>query len=235
MAFPQLELRGLVSGAQKTGKMGRRQDFRGPFSGLSAGGGPKPQRCLAVAKLSESHNSRVIKSFWASGKLGFANRFLLHRTTQRSFAMTNPDQAVSQLSQSLAQAAESQRALAEEMTVFAKDEGLRFANLRLERNGATLEKLQNCHGVPGLIGVQQEWLRDLLQDYASQSMRLMNAMRGLTKNAMESAAENASDNIDRMQTQAQDAMERTSDAIDRAAEQTDHVVQDNNYVQETQH
>jgi hypothetical protein len=149
--------------------------------------------------------------------------------------MTHPDQAVSQLSQSLAEAAESQRALAEEITVFAKDEGLRFANLRLERNGSTLEKLQNCHGVPGLIGVQQEWVRDLLQDYASQSMRMMNAMRGLAKNAMETAAENASENIDRMQTQAQDAMERTSDAIDRAAEQTGHIVQDNNYVQETQH
>ena len=149
--------------------------------------------------------------------------------------MTHPDHAVSQLSQSLTQAAESHRALAEEMTVFAKDEGLRFANLRLERNGSTLEKLQNCHGIPGLIGVQQEWLRELLQDYSSQSMRLMNAMRGLTKNAMESAAENASDNIDRMHTQAQDAMERTSEAMDRAVEQTDHIVQDNNYVQETQH
>jgi len=149
--------------------------------------------------------------------------------------MTHPDHAVSQLSQSLTQAAESQRALAQEMTVFAKDEGLRFANLRLERNGSTLEKLQNCHGIPGLIGVQQEWLRELLQDYSSQSMRLMNAMRGLTKNAMESAAENASDNIDRMHTQAQDAMERTSEAMDRAAEQTGHIVQDNNYVQETQH
>ena len=46
------------------------------------------------------------------------------------------EQAVSQLSQSLAQAAESHRLLAEEMTSFAKDESLRFANLRLERNGS---------------------------------------------------------------------------------------------------
>lgn len=148
----------------------------------------------------------------------------------------HPDQTVSQLSQSLAQATESQRALAEEMHVFAKDEGLRFANLRLERNGSTLEKLQNCHGIPGLIGVQQEWLRDLLQDYTSQSMRVMNAMRGLTKNAMEAAAENASDNIERLHTQAKDAMERTNEAMDRAAEQVNHIVQDNNtFVQETQH
>ena len=148
----------------------------------------------------------------------------------------DPDQAVSQLSQSLAQAAESQRLLAEEMTIFAKDEGLRFANLRLERNGTTLDKLQNCHGIPGLIGVQQEWLRDLLQDYASQSMRMMGALRGLTKNAMESAAENASDNIERMRREAKDAMDKAGEAMHRAGEQVSHDMQDDsNFVQETQH
>ena len=151
---------------------------------------------------------------------------------------THPDtdQAVSQISQSLAQAAESQRLLAQEMTVFSKDEGLRFANLRLERNGATLDKLQNCHGIPGLIGVQQEWLRDFLQDYASQSMRMMGALRGLTKNAMESAAENASENIERMRHEAKDAMDKTNAAMNRAGEQISQMAQDNNnYVQETQH
>ena len=112
----------------------------------------------------------------------------------------------------------------------------RFADLRLERNGGTLDKLQSCQGIPGLIGVQQEWLRDLLQDYASQSMRMMGALRGLTKNAMESAAENASDNIDRMRKEAQDAMDKTSEAMTRAGEQASHAAQDNsNYVQETQH
>ena len=146
------------------------------------------------------------------------------------------DQAVSQLSQSLAQAAESQRLLAQEMTVFAKDEGLRFANLRLERNGSTLDKLQNCHGVPGLIGVQQEWVRDFLQDYASQSMRIMGAMRGFTKNMMESAAENASDSIERMKSQAQDAVDKTSQAMQKAGEQMSHAVQESsNFMQETHH
>jgi len=87
--------------------------------------------------------------------------------------------------------------------------------------------------------VQQEWLRDLLQDYTSQSMRLMGAMRGLTKNAMASAVETASENIDRMQQEAGDAMNRASDAMNQAGEQASHMVQQtNNYVQdlqETQH
>jgi len=157
---------------------------------------------------------------------------------------SDPDQTVSQLVQSLAQSAESGRALVEGMSVFAKDESLRFVNLRLERNGAALDKLQNCHGIPGLIGVQQEWLRDFLQDYASQGMRMMGAWRGLTKNVIESAAENAADNIDRMQHQASDVAHQAEDAIHRAGnagyqaaqqadEQIGNIAQDmnNNYIQ----
>ena len=143
--------------------------------------------------------------------------------------MNNPiehDQTVSQLGQSLAQTAESATALVEEMTLFAKDESLRFVNLRLERNGAALDRLQNCQGIPGLIGVQQEWLRDLLQDYTGQSMRWMGALRGLTRNVMEKATQNAAEGIDRMQHQAGEVMQQ-------ADEQIGNIVQDthNNYVQ----
>jgi hypothetical protein len=157
----------------------------------------------------------------------------------------DPAQAISQLgeslSQSVAQTAESQRALAKEMTGFAKDESLRFVNLRLERNGAALDKLQHCAGLPGLIGAQQEWLRDLFQDYTSQSMRLLGAWRGLTKNAMEAAAENAADSIDRVQQGADDVIQQAENTVHhaetmgyQAAQQSnEHIVQDvnNNYIQ----
>ena len=146
------------------------------------------------------------------------------------------DETVSQLGQSLAQTAESGRALAQEIAHFAKDESLRFVNLRLERNGAALDRLQNCQGIPGLIGVQQEWLRDLLQDYTSQSMRWMGAWRGLTRNVMETAAENTAETIDRVQDDAGEAIQQAGDAVDQAGEQMNQMVQDtNNYVQETQH
>lgn len=146
------------------------------------------------------------------------------------------DETVSQLGQSLAQSAESGRALAQEMAVFAKDESLRFVNLRLERNGAALDRLQNCQGIPGLIGVQQEWLRDLLQDYTSQSLRWMGAWRGLTRNVMEKAAENTADVIDRVQDEAGEAIQQAGEAMDQAGQQMNQVVQDtNNYIQETQH
>jgi hypothetical protein len=145
-----------------------------------------------------------------------------------------PAQAVSQLGESLAQTAESQRALVQEMTLFTKDESLRFVNLRLERNGAALDRLQNCQGVPGLINAQQEWLRDFLQDYTSQSMRVMGALRGLTKNVVETAVGNASDNIDRMQQGASDVVHQASHVLNQAGEQVSQM-DTNTYVQEPLH
>lgn len=147
----------------------------------------------------------------------------------QTHAENGPAKAVSQLGDSLANATESHRVLLQDMTLFAKDEGLRFVNLRLERNGQALDKLQSCQGLPGLIGVQQEWLRDLVQDYISHNMRMAGALRGLTQNAMASAAETASDNIDRMQHQA-------SGMVHQAGEQMDQMAQDaNTYAQSTQH
>jgi len=156
----------------------------------------------------------------------------------------DPEQSVSQLGQSLAQTAESGRALVQDMAGFAKDESLRFVNLRLERNGAVLDRLQSCQGIPGLIGVQQEWMRDLLQDYSSQGMRWMGALRGLTRNVMEKATESAADTSDRVQHEASDVMPQAEDATHRAentgyqaVQQTDeqmgNIVQDtnNNFVQ----
>ena len=149
--------------------------------------------------------------------------------TEHGHGESGPAKAVSQLSESMTQTAESHRALVQEMTLFAKDEGLRFVNLRLERNGQALEKLQSCHGIPGLIGVQQEWLRDFVQDYIGQNMRLAGALRGLTQNVMACASEQAAENMDHAQHVA-------SDMVHQANEQMGHMAQDvNTYVQEPIH
>jgi hypothetical protein len=143
----------------------------------------------------------------------------------------NPDvsPAFSQLGDSVAQAAESQRLLFQEMTSFVRDEGLRFTNRRLERNGEAMEKMQNCQGLPGLIGVQQEWLRGFVEDYLAQQMRLAGAFRGIAHNVVASATETASENIDRMQQDGQQMVET-------AGQQMEQVAQDaNGFVQQTQH
>jgi hypothetical protein len=153
---------------------------------------------------------------------------------------TDVSPAFSQLGDCLAQAAESQRLLFQEMSSFVRDESLRFTNLRLEHNGQTMEKMQNCQGLPGLIGVQQEWLRGLVEDYLAQQMRLAGAFRGIAHNVVASAAETASENIDRMQQDGQQVAERAGDEMNRmadtAGQQMDQMAQDaNNFVQQTQH
>ncbi len=141
---------------------------------------------------------------------------------------TETDPAVSRISESLTQSAESQRALIQEMTSFAKDETKRFFNLRLERNNAVLEKLSNCAGLPGLIGLQQEWLRDLVQDYSAQNMRFAGAFRGLAHDALATASAAASENIDRMQTQAADAIHQAQDFAQQAGDRMENAAQDVN-------
>jgi hypothetical protein len=145
------------------------------------------------------------------------------------FPDTDPAKAVSQLGENIAQTAENQRALVQDMTHFAKEESLRFMNLRLERNGIALDKLQNCQGLPGLLGVQQEWLRDFVQDYMSQNMRLAGAFRGMAQNVVASAAQTASQTVDHMQQEAGEMAEQAGEQMHQAAE----TVED--YVQETQH
>jgi hypothetical protein len=156
---------------------------------------------------------------------------------------TDVSPAFSQLGDSLARAAESQRLLFQEMTSFVRDEGLRFTNCRLERNGEAMEKMQNCQGLPGLIGVQQEWLRGFVEDYLTQQMRLAGAFRGIAHNVVASAAETASENIDRMQQEGQRVAEVAGHEMNRmadtAGQQMDQAAQDaqqaNTYVQGTQH
>ena len=153
---------------------------------------------------------------------------------------TDVSPAFSQLGDCLTQAAESQRFLFQEMTNFVRDESLRFTNRRLERNGETMEKMQNCQGLPGLIGVQQEWLRGFVEDYLAQQMRLAGAFRGIAHNVVASAAETASENIDRMQQEGQQVAEMAAHEMSRMADtvgqQMDQVAQDaNTYVQGTQH
>jgi hypothetical protein len=156
---------------------------------------------------------------------------------------TDVSPAFSQLGDSLARAAESQRLLFQEMTSFVRDEGLRFTNCRLERNGEAMEKMQNCQGLPGLIGVQQEWLRGFVEDYLAQQMRLAGAFRGIAHNVVASAAETASENIDRMQQEGQRVAEVAGHEMNRmadtAGQQMDQTAQDaqqaNTYVQGTQH
>lgn len=153
---------------------------------------------------------------------------------------TGPTRAVSQFNEALAQAGESQRALFQEMGQFARDESLRFANLRLERNGTLLDRLSNSQGIGGLIAAQQEWLRDFIADYASQTQRVAGVFRGVAHTVVTSATEAAGETVDRVHSHASEAMRQTAEAIDESQERMNSAAQDfaqqaEYAAQETQH
>jgi len=155
-------------------------------------------------------------------------------------AETGPARAVSQFNQVLTQAGESQRALFQEIGQFTRDESLRFANLRLERNGALLDKLSTSQGVGGLIAAQQEWLRDLISDYAAQGQRAASALRGFAHTVAASATEAAGETVDRVHHHASEAMRQTADAVAETEDRVNAAAQDmaqqaDCAAQETQH
>jgi hypothetical protein len=187
-------------------------------------------------KLSAKVTGRVIKSYRAGRKLREPRSLTaLHKPPENSPMDTATD-TVSNLTEQLAQTAESQRALVNEITVFAKDETLRFLNLRMDRNSAALEKLQTCQGLAGLIGVQQEWLRDLMQDYSDLGQRNASALRGVAHTVAAKATDAANDTVDRMHAQAQDNLHQGAQMVAETEGRFDNAVQDVDqpYVQ-TQH
>lgn len=148
-------------------------------------------------------------------------------------------QTVSHVNNALTQAGESQRILFQEIGQFTRDESLRFANLRLERNGVLLDKLSSSVGVGGLIAAHQEWLRDMIGDYSAQTQRVAGLFRGLAHNAVASATEAAGETVDRVHSQAREAVRQTGEALDETQARMNATAQDAareaDYPQETQH
>lgn len=151
---------------------------------------------------------------------------------------TGPAKAFSRFNAAVAQAGESQRALLQEIGQFTRDESLRFVTLRLERAGTLMDKLATGQGVGGLIAAQQEWLRDLIADYAAHNTRMAGAMRDIAHTMTAQAVEAAGATMTHMQQQADEAMHQTADAMEHAQAHGEAAVQDleqHNPIAETQH
>lgn len=126
---------------------------------------------------------------------------------------TGPAQAVSRFNAALTQAGESQRALIEEIGQFAREESLRFFNLRLERTSALIDKLSSSQGVGGIFAAQQEWLRDLIADYTAHNMRMAGAVRGMAHTVVAQAADAAGETVDHAHAQATETMHQADQAM----------------------
>ena len=79
--------------------------------------------------------------------------------------------ALSNLDHAFGAAMKHNRALMESAANFVRGESFRFLNLRADRNRAALERFAGCHGVPGVLTVQKEWLGEMMQDYTALGQR----------------------------------------------------------------
>jgi hypothetical protein len=218
----------LVTGARKMGRV------------------PENPRFSGLPAASRELHAGVAKSFWGGLKLVLAVRFsTLCRSAQTPAKGTSAmddnaaTQTVSHVNNALAQAGMSQRILFQEIGQFTRDESLRFANLRLERNGTLLDKFSSSVGVGGLIAAQQEWLRDMIGDYSAQAQRVAGLLRGMAHNAVASAAQSAGETVDRVHSQTREAMRQTAEALDEGQTRMDaaarDAVREADQPQETQH
>ena len=75
------------------------------------------------------------------------------------------------LNQSLERTLDQNRALLEEMACFAKDEALRLAQMQMEQANQAFTRFRDRRDLTGLIDAQQDWIRQMTQDYAALSLR----------------------------------------------------------------
>lgn len=113
-----------------------------------------------------------------------------------------PHQGIAQLSHSLEKTLDQNRTLLAEMARFTKDESMRFAHLQLEHADQAFAHFRGRQDLAGLIGAQQEWFKEMMQDYAAQSLRCAEMFHTLTRH-VQSHVENA---VSKIQDQAEESL-----------------------------
>ena len=95
------------------------------------------------------------------------------------FVKESPREAIAGLSQSLEKTFDQNRMLWSEMARFTKNESLRFAQLQLDHANHAFARLDDRRDLSGLIGAQQEWFKEMMQDCAQQGLRYAEMLRML--------------------------------------------------------
>ena len=95
------------------------------------------------------------------------------------FANESPHEAIAGLSQSLEKTFDQNRMLWSEMARFTRNESMRFVQLQMDHANHAFAQIDSRRDLSSLIGAQQEWFKETMQDYASQSLRYAEMMRML--------------------------------------------------------
>ena len=103
------------------------------------------------------------------------------------------NESIAQLSQSVENTLTRNRNLFEEMTRFTKDESLRLAHAQLDHASQAFSHFRERRDLSGLIGAQQEWVRQMMQEYAHSSLRYAEMLQTVTQHVQSHVQRTASD------------------------------------------
>jgi hypothetical protein len=99
-------------------------------------------------------------------------------------------EGVAQMNHALERTLEQNRALLEEMTRFTRHESLRLAHRQLDYADNAMTHFHERRDFGGLIGAQQEWVKQTMQDYAALGLRYAEMFQAMTQH-VQSHVENA--------------------------------------------
>lgn len=88
---------------------------------------------------------------------------------------------IAHLSHSLEMALGQNRALLEDMVRFTRDESLRLARMQLDHAGTAFAQMHDRHDLSALVGAQQEWIKQAMNEYAALGLRYAEMVQGLTQ------------------------------------------------------
>ena len=80
-------------------------------------------------------------------------------------------EGMTQLSRSMERTMDQNRMLLEEMAHFAREESLRLAHVQLDQADHAFMRLRDSRDMTGLLDAQQEWMKQMMQEYVGLSLR----------------------------------------------------------------
>lgn len=92
-----------------------------------------------------------------------------------------PREAIALMSRSLDATLGQSRALMDEMMRFAREESVHLAQKQLDHASNAFAQFGERRDIAGLVDVQQEWAKLVMQDYASLGLRYAEMFHALTQ------------------------------------------------------
>lgn len=114
------------------------------------------------------------------------------QTSQSANESASQD-AIQTLRHSVEKTLDQNRALLTEMAQFTKAESLRLVQRNLEHANHALAHFDERRDLTGLIEAQQEWIKEMMQDYATHSLHYAEMFRTLTDSMRQRAQHAASE------------------------------------------